>query len=102
MCTAVVGGKDYRKLEQLLKNNALRELELIPIAWKQQNNEGYTRRLQEHEGVIKMCRAIKLEKMNVKEELQDFKEAIEVEEATTYIVDVFPATHATSTGVVYV
>jgi hypothetical protein len=102
MCTAVVGGKDIRKVETIMKTKPFGELEIIPFVWKFQEITGYTRRLREHEEVIKLCRAIKIEEMSVEEEMDSFKEALEIHHAYQYVVDVFPATHASRTGVVYV
>jgi hypothetical protein len=102
MCTAVVGGKDIRKVESILKENPFTELEIIPFAWKFQDIEGYTRRLKEHEGVLKLCRAIKLEKMSVSDELLEFKTLMEADKAHEFVIDIFPATHATRTGIIYV
>lgn len=102
MCTAVVGGKDVRKVESIFKDHPYSELELIPFSWKFQDGVGYTRRLKEHEGVLKISRAIKLEEMNVNDEFEDFKMLMRGDPAKEYVIDVFPATHATRTGVVYV
>jgi hypothetical protein len=102
MCTAVVGGKDTRKVESILKEHPFQELELIPFSWKFQDIAGYTRRLKEHEGVLKLSRAIKIEEMNVSDEFEDLKLLMEGDPAHTHVIDVFPATHASRTGVVYV
>jgi hypothetical protein len=102
MCTAVVGGKDLRKVETIFKDHPFKELELIPFTWKFQDNAGYTRRLKEHEGVLKLCRAIKMEEMNVNDELEDFKMLMEADQAYQFVVDIFPASHAERTGVIYV
>jgi hypothetical protein len=103
MCTAVVGSKDIRKVESILKTHPFNELEIIPFSWKFQDSAGYTRRLKEHEGVLKLCRAIKLEEMNVNDELDDFKFLMEADTQTyKFIVDIFPANHAERTGVTYV
>jgi hypothetical protein len=103
MCTAVVGGKDVRRVESILKAHPFYELEIIPFAWKFQDSTGYTRRLKEHEGVLKICKAIKLEEMNVNDELDDFKTLMEADTQTyKFVVDIFPANHAERTGVTYV
>jgi hypothetical protein len=102
MCTAVVGGKDVRTVESILKEHPFNDLELIPFSWKFQDSAGYTRRLKEHEGVLKLSRAIKLEEMNVNDEFEDFKMLMGGDPAKEYVIDVFPATHAARSGVVYV
>jgi hypothetical protein len=102
MCTAVVGGKDVRKMENIFKEHPFNKLELIPFSWKFQDNAGYTRRLKEHEGVLKLCKAIKLEEKNIHDDFEDFKGLMEADPAYQFVVDVFPATHAERTGVAYV
>jgi hypothetical protein len=102
MCTAVVGGRDVRKVESLFKEHPFEDLELIPISWKFQDIAGYTRRLKEHEAVLKLSRAIKLEEMNVQDELDDFKMLMGGDPAKEHVIDVFPANHAERTGVIYV
>jgi hypothetical protein len=101
MCTAVVGGKDMRTVESILKEHPFTDLELIPFSWKFQDSAGYTRRLKEHEGVLKLSRAIKLEEMDI-DELEDLKMLMGGDPAKEFVIDVFPATHARRTGVVYV
>jgi hypothetical protein len=102
MCTAVVGGKDIRKVESILKEHPFTELEIIPFSWKFQDNEGYTRRLKEHEGVLKLCKAIKMEEMNVSDEMEEFKTLMAADQNYQYVIDIFPAIHAQRTGIIYV
>jgi hypothetical protein len=54
MCM-VIGGKDQAKVEDIINKNPFQDLDLIMFAWKRKHILGYTKRLREHEKIMKMC-----------------------------------------------
>jgi hypothetical protein len=102
MCTAVEGGKYQMKVEEILNKHSFEDLDLIMFSWKRKHLLGYTKRVREHEKVIEMCRAIKLERVDPLTMIGQFRNLLHKSGAAAWIVDVFPATHATNTGVVLV
>jgi hypothetical protein len=102
ICTAVVGGKDNKKAEEILRQHPFEDLKLIMFVWRQQDINGYTNRLKDHEEIIGMSQAIKLDQVDVHEVLPYLKTTIQETNMTKIIVDVSPASHAAQTGTVYV
>lgn len=94
MCTAVVGGKDQMKVDEILQQHSFNDLDLIMFSWKRKSLLGYTKRLKEHKKVIMMCRAIKLEHVDPLTMIDDLRHLPQTSEAVNWIVDIFLATHA--------
>jgi hypothetical protein len=102
MCTAVVGGKDQTKVEEILTAHPFEDLDLIMFSWKRKHLPSYTQRLREHERIIKMCRAIKVERVDPVSMLDELRRLLNQSEVSKWIVDIFPANHANKTGVAYI
>jgi hypothetical protein len=82
MRTAVVGGKDNMKVEETLQKHPFEDLDLIMFSWKRKHLQGYTKRLKEHEKIITMCRAIKLEHVDPITMIGELRTILQKSEAT--------------------
>jgi hypothetical protein len=102
ICTAVVGRKNNKKAEEILKQHSFEDLKLIMFAWRRQAINGYTNQRKDHEEIIGMSRAIKLEQVDIHKVLPHLKITIQEMNKQKIIVDISPASHAAQTGTVYV
>ena len=101
MCPAVVGGKDAATVEKILTENPFPQLELIHVSWKPKDSNTYTQKLREHDMITNMSRAFKLEQVDQTGVLPHMRSILTIKESGSYIIDISPASHAATTGVVY-
>ena len=103
MCTVVVGNKDVSAVIKTLTSVPFEPLEPIPFSWRCKHPEVYASKILTHCSVVGMSRAIKIEKLDQERGLQNMRDILALhEDASPYIVDIAPASHAASTGVTYV
>ena len=102
MCTAVVGGKDRAVVERVMTQHLFPDLEIIPFSWKHKHPAAYEQKLKEHDMITNMSRAFRLEQVDQTSVLPHMREMLMKSDAKPSIVDISPASHAATSGVVYV
>ena len=74
-----------------------------PFSWRRKHPEVYASKILTHCSVVGMSRALKIEKLDQEHGLQNMRDILALnEDASPYIVDIAPASHAATTGVTYV
>ena len=97
-----VGINDSQKAISILEKYPFEELELIHQSWKKTSPDVYTRRIRQHQAVCDSSTAFKLQNMDPIDGVALLKQHVEHNSLQEIIVDVSPAVHASTTGVVYV
>ena len=97
-----VGINDATKVQSILEKNPFPNVEVIMHAWKRSAKQAYHNRLQQHWTVCQQSTAFKLKDLDPHHSLGWLTNWMFNSPVKDFIVDVSPAVHAPTTGVVYV